>query len=470
MRSIHTAIACFAFLTFSCKKNHVEQPQPEENKITFSFKRANGTVIDSKEISVSYLADSIQVKLPPGTYLKDLIPEITFTGKSVFPKSGVNQNFSAPVTYSVTANDGSVSKRVVDAAIMQPTSIVYVGTNDGYLYALQARTGKKEWEFKADGSFAYSSPTYKDGIIYEGSIDNYVYAINSLDGSLIWKQLVATTGIESDAICVDSTVYVGTNDDYMLALDAITGNERWRFQTGSNISSSPLASGDTLFFGSSDSYFYALNRQSGSLLWKFNAGDMINQCGASLIDGILYFGSRNGSVYAVDAKSGNQVWEFQSGGMSFEMSSPTVKDGVVYIGGWYNVPAFSLAGSVYAINAATGSLIWEKMQNTGFSSSPYVVDGKLYITGDDLNITALNTSDGSLIWKKEILPNSASAVVAHGIVYVGGCGTGYIYALDANTGNEIWKFSTPGFGGTSSPLVIDNVSIPFYPGDSGILD
>lgn len=460
-----------ALLFSSCKKEVDSSTPQNDDLISFQFKRADGTIINMKDIAVTYTNDSIHVKLPPGTYLKNLIPDITFTGKSVLPASGENQNFSAPVTYTVTAEDGNTSKRVVEAAIMQPTSIVYVGTGDGYLYALDATTGSMKWSFKSGGSFAYSSPTYKDGIIYEGSIDNYVYAINSINGAMLWKTQGGTTGIESDAICVDSTVYVGTNDDYLLALDAITGDERWEFRSSANISSSPLTSGNVVYFGSSDNYFYALNKQTGELLWRFPTGGMINQSGASLVNGVLYFGSRDGFLYAVDASAGTLVWKYDTGGISLEQSSPTVKDGVVYIGGWYRMD-FQKAGSVYAINTTTGELIWEKLQDVGFSSSPFVSNNRLFITGDDGNITALNTADGSILWQKTIYANSASPVEAHGVVYVGGSGTGYFYALDAATGNVVWTFTTPNNGGlgTSSPIVIDEVSIPFYPSDSGILD
>lgn len=457
-------------LFFSCKKDDIKKTPSESNITSFELKNADGTLIETADISIVYAEDSIHIKLPPGTYLKKLIPSIKFSGKSVFPASEEMQNFSGPVTYTVTADDGTTSKTVVEAVIMQPTSIVYVGTGDGNLYALDAASGSMKWSFKSNGSFAYSSPTYKDGIIYEGSVDNYVYAVNSINGALIWKAQGGTTGIESDAICVDSTVYVGTNDDYLLALDAITGLERWRFQSLANISSSPLTANDAVYFGSSDGYFYAVNKLTGTLIWKFATGGMINQSGASLVDGILYFGSRDGNLYAVNAVDGTLAWKYDTGGISLEMSSPTVKDGVVYIGGWYKMD-FQTAGSVYAVEASTGRLIWEKLQNVGFSSSPFVSSNRLFITGDDGNITALNTADGSILWQQKIYANSASPVEAHGIVYVGGSGTGKIYAFDAETGNIVWTFDTPNHGGlgTSSPIVIDDVSIPYYPSDSGML-
>jgi outer membrane protein assembly factor BamB len=58
----------------------------------------------------------------------------------------------------------------------------------------------------------------------------------------------------------------------------------------------------------------------------------------------------------------------------------------------------------------------------------------------------------------------------NGVIYVGGGGTRYFYALDASNGTEKWKFSVPSALMISSPLVINNVSEPKYCGDSGALD
>jgi len=214
---------------------------------------------------------------------------------------------------------------------------------------------------------------------------------------------------------------------------------------------------------------YAVNSSNGQFIWKYQTGAMINQSGGSLVNGVLYFGSRDNYLYAVSAQNGNLIWRYNTG-VSLEQSSPTVVNGIVYIGGWYNVPGFNVKGSVYAVNAQTGTLVWEKLMNTGFSSSPFVNNDRLYICGDDLKISALNTTSGALLWQKEILPNSASPVEVNGVVYVGGGGTRYFYALDASNGTEKWKFSVPNSLSISSPLVINNVSEPKYCGDSGALD
>jgi eukaryotic-like serine/threonine-protein kinase len=53
-------------------------------------------------------------------------------------------------------------------------------------------------------------------------------------------------------------------------------------------------------------------------------------------------------------------------------------------------------------------------------------------------------------------------------VYVGGVGTGFIYAFDAVTGTERWKFPVGSEGiVTSTPCVIDSNGQIYSLGDSG---
>jgi len=465
---ISTVLCC---ILFSCSKGENILPASSKEITFFILKKADGSAFDTADITVTIRNDSIIVYLPPFTDFSNLIPEFAIKAKSVSPASGISQNFNIPVTYTVTAEDGSTKQYKTSASVAQPSNIVYMGGggNDKTFYALDANTGILKWSYVGGAGFIYSSPTYKNGVIYVGCIDNFVYAFNAVNGKLLWKISLCSTGIESDAVIVDSTVYVGTNDDEMVALNARTGAVKWRYLTGANVSSSPKIANEVVYFGSSDGALYALQATTGQLIWQYQTGAMINQSGASLVNGILYVGSRDNYLYAINAQNGSLVWRYNTG-VSLEQSSPTVVNGVVYIGGWYDVPSFTVKGSVYAINAATGTLLWEKLMNTGFSTSPFVDNNRLFICGDDGNISVLNATTGATLWQKTILANSASPVEVNGIVYVGGGGTRYFYALDANDGSEKWKFSMPNALMISSPLVIINPGEPNYSGDSGALD
>ena len=137
------------------------------------------------------------------------------------------------------------------------------------------------------------------------------------------------------------------------------------------------------------------------------------------------------------------AWKFTTNGAV--ISSPTVADGIVYVG--------SEDKNIYAIGALNGSLIWKFTTQDAVESSPAVANGKVYTGGDDGYVYCLNAYTGALIWQTfvngdlpftfGIIVLKSSPVVSGGIVYIGSL-DGYLYALDANNGNIVWQTKTNG--------------------------
>ena len=80
----------------------------------------------------------------------------------------------------------------------------------------------------------------------------------------------------------------------------------------------------------------------------------------------------------------------------------------------------------------------------------------LYIGSTDKNLYALNANTGTLVWKytmgQQIL---SSPAVINGVVYVGSLDNN-LYALDAATGALLWKYAAGG-GIASSPAIVNGV-------------
>jgi outer membrane protein assembly factor BamB len=456
----------FLVLLFACTRDNETLQNTEKQILSFRILTPDSTEFPLDDVTISLKTDSILVQVPYGTPLNPLIPVFTFKGFSATPGSGLAQDFSRPVRYTVTAEDGS-SRVYVVVVRWGAAPLVYFGGSDFNLYCVAGPAGRLIWKFLGSGSFVYSSPTFAGGTIYAGNTDGYVYALHPATGALKWKKQLSTTGIESDAVCVNGTVYVGTNDDSFYALDTISGNIRWSFQTGGNNSSSPVIADGTVYFGSSDGNLYALDAATGQRRWTFGTGAMINQSGPALVNGILYVGSRDGRLYAVRASDGTQVWAFDSGGISLEQSSPTVDNGIVYIGGWYDIPSFARPGSLYAVDAATGELRWEALKGVGISGSPHVANGIVYVTADDGKIHAFQARSGSALWSVNILHNGAGPVAYGNVLYVGGGGMRNFYALDAASGNPVWTYPLPNSLMVSSPLLLRPNGVPVHSGESG---
>jgi outer membrane protein assembly factor BamB len=87
---------------------------------------------------------------------------------------------------------------------------------------------------------------------------------------------------------------------------------------------------------------------------------------------------------------------------------------------------------------------WKFPTGDRIISSPVGLDKVLYFGGDDGNIYAVDSETGRQIWKRSTAgPAPCTPAVANGTVYAGSY-DGKFYALNAQTGAIKWKFSTEG--------------------------
>ncbi|MBN1232379.1 MAG: PQQ-binding-like beta-propeller repeat protein, partial [Candidatus Coatesbacteria bacterium] len=116
--------------------------------------------------------------------------------------------------------------------------------------------GTLKWKYKTD-SYVFSSPCVSDGIVYVGSWDNYLYAINCSDGTFKWRYQTGDN-VSSSPCVSDGVVYVGSCDDYFYAINCSDGTPKWRYETGRMVESSPCVSDGVVYVGSCDTYLYAI--------------------------------------------------------------------------------------------------------------------------------------------------------------------------------------------------------------------
>jgi len=448
--SLSALLFSTAYLFPSCEKlDQIPNPEKLDSAkkiISVVLKNIDSTIINT-DVTVNIGEDSVIFNVPGNVSLSVLVPAITFKGVSITPATGTVQDFTNPVKYTITAAD-STKKEYVIKVIRR--DVVYIGATRRLL-ALDSKNGHILWKDTVDGNFTYSTPLLHGDVLYAGSINGYMYAFNARNGKVIWKQWFTNIGIEGPATLNGNTLYVGSNDDYFTALDAATGEKKWAVLTRNNVSTKSVVYGNKVIFGSSDGYVYALDAANGSLVWKYATGGMIVASSPTLSNGVVFIGSRDYYLHAIDANTGLNKWKFDAG-VSMEQAASAVANGVVYAAGWYEMPPLNTAGSLYAINEFTGQKIWQALDTLGFSGPLCLDNGTIYISADDLNFYAVNAATGDVRWSKEILPNGAGAVVKNGIVYVGGGGTGFVYAFDAVSGAEIWTSPIPDID-TSTPAI-----------------
>jgi outer membrane protein assembly factor BamB len=297
--------------------------------------------------------------------------------------------------------------------------VVYVGSNDGNLYAIDQKTGAKRWSFATQARVP-SSPAVDHGFVYFGSYDGFFYAVDAATGNLKWKfanrgerRFAAThlhgtlpagetmpdpfdVYLSSPAIW-QGAVYFGSGDGNLYALDAASGAVRWTFKTGDVVHASPAIVDGKLFIGSWDSYFYSIDAATGKELWRFKTGedpDIHNQVGiqssATIADGVIYFGCRDSNFYALDAATGQKRWSFNNKG-SWVITSPVVREGKVYF-------ATSDSAILRILDAKTGETIDSVQFHWPIFASPALADSVLYVASHDGQLVALDLETRKPLW------------------------------------------------------------------------
>ena len=295
---------------------------------------------------------------------------------------------------------------------------VYVGSSDGFLYALDQDTGSLHWKFKTESRVA-SSPAVSGSLVYFLSYDSNFYAVNADSGTLKWKFKTAGEhrfsaahlhGMDpaaevmpdpfdfylSSPAVSNGSVYFGSGDGNVYSLDAQTGALKWKFHTVNVVHAAPAISDGVVFIGSWDSYFYALDAATGKEKWKFKTGedsDTHNQQGiqssAAVGDGIVYFGCRDSNFYAVDAGNGKLRWSFSNKG-SWVIGSPAVQTGVVYF-------ATSDSGLLYGMDAKTGAPKFSvDFKKWPAFSSPAVAGDRLFVGSHNGKLFAIDLKTGKV--------------------------------------------------------------------------
>src|SRR2546421_313482 len=188
---------------------------------------------------------------------------------------------------------------------------------------------KLDWSFPTTPGFGTSSSVaVVNGVVYVGSWDNNVYALNATTGAKKWS-FATRGGIESSPAVVNGVVYIGSNDANVYALNATTGAKKWSFATGGGVESSPAVVNGVLYVGSGNANVYALNASTGAKKWSFTTGGGILKSSPAVANGVVYIGSSDTDVYGLNATTGAELWSFTTGGVI--QSSPAVADGVLYI-------------------------------------------------------------------------------------------------------------------------------------------
>jgi len=390
------------------------------------------------------------------------------------------------------------------SAYAQPSIVsgrVFVGTDTGYVYSLNAETGCVYWSYQAKGNVrgavSVGPITGHSGTKYAaffGDGHANIYAVDAQTGKELWSTRVDNhfvSRITAALKVYEGRVYVpvstseefsASNLDYpcctfrgsLVALDANTGAQVWK----SWIIPEPMPTRKN----SRGVQQYA---PSGGGIW--NSPTIDAQRGA------IYVGTADAqnppvpdttdAVVAIDMKTGNILWHYQAqandafmggcNGATRTDNCPPVNGPDQDIGNspilrklpdGKSVVVFGTKnGRVLALDPdKKGAVVWEThaieipkgQENSFFALLNGIVWGG---AADDQNVyyglqsggmVALKLATGDIVWRAKFdtpaaarVSNSAAATAMPGVVFLAGT-DGKLHALSTADGHVLWEYDT----------------------------
>ncbi|EFH86633.1 PQQ-like beta-propeller repeat protein [Ktedonobacter racemifer] len=278
------------------------------------------------------------------------------------------------------------------------------------------------------------------------------------------------------AYVLGNNLYMFDEVDKITALNTQNGQVRWSRNLTMNgwlsirpvlLNGSLYIIGDSFggFSNSSEPLAYVLDPASGSIRTNYEPSK--RPFSMSSIDGDMLsystFEKQAGTVvYALRLSDGKLLWRMPLVGPknTFELGPLSVKGGVVYMTFRSKDTKHPTPDLFYAFEGKTGKVLWKQAlsgSNSGVRESSLIGD-TLYYTNFNGNVYALNAQTGKQVWQKPY--NGLFAKTAPDVLYMhavkgNDSSLPYLVALSAKDGRVLWQTSIPGyyFGAVSSSLV-----------------
>ena len=331
---------------------------------------------------------------------------------------GVGLTVTDPVFVHGYYSDDSSGVMRLGRAPAVYNDVVYLG--DSPFKAYQVGHSNELWTARLIGTnFSYAA--VGSGVVCVADIDKDLYGLDADTGAMLWSFGEASATSSESPVIANGLVYVDKiiSDDvrFPVALDARTGVEVWTYDHDGRVESPMTVVDDLVLFGDDKQQIYALDARTGEYRWQIEHG-IFNSGLIAVADGVALLGS-----YAVELSSGDTLWQVRDSDMGRYISNPAIANGVVYFG--------TEDGLLIALDLKTGEGVWQFDAGDGVVTDPAVSNGVVYF-GINRFLYALDATSGKEYWRYEFqgyeFDSVGPPVLGGGYLFVT-FGDAYLYAI-----------------------------------------
>lgn len=267
------------------------------------------------------------------------------------------------------------------------------------LFAVHLATGALKWQYPADtplDSTFTTRPVIANGMVYIGTGNGNLLAMDAATGRLRWT-FSARSGITSTPAADSDNIYFGTGTGDFFALDAQSGEPRWSkpFKAGGFITGDIHKNEDMLIFAADDNNVYGVNT-SGVGRWRQAIPSPCYDPRISMAENTIYATGSN-RLIAFNARSGGI--RFQRPGFKSDFRiGPAADESGVYVINENKIFAFDHTGRPISDLKTPAELPHDA------AFAPTASGGKLWVTTKRGTLLAFDGSTSTLIWSYTLRP------------------------------------------------------------------
>jgi eukaryotic-like serine/threonine-protein kinase len=342
--------------------------------------------------------------------------------------------------------------------------ILYIGNNNGVLYAIEASSGKTLWTFRTHNPLMSAPLLYNDLVIVGegdatsmgtspsepgkvGQGSSELIALDRKTGTPRWMKPLAGSGMPTPAI-LNGVLVQHNGAGWVGGFDAVTGRVKFSQHLDSVASMSailPIGTDQFITAGVGTNAIWRMSAVDGSVLWSstFDSGvSGIGDCppvtdGTRIMcdyvapiapDKMTEVGRpATERVYAVDLPTGAKRWDV---GLESGTLQPRNEAAIPLLVGSLLCVGSSVASEMHALDATTGRMVWRLHTRGEVKGGAVSVDGVVYFGDYGGYLWAVDEQTGAVLGVKNMQTRfNVGSPLVDGMTLVIGSDSGAVVAV-----------------------------------------